>query len=354
LASPARVFSCRESAVFGRPHRQELLIMTRRTDFRPLSHRVAAIAALFSLLTTLALAMPVLALFQDDQEPQPLSGVFTVTIARNDIPANLAGGPALAGLWNVTFSGDGSFSLARQDVGEVATGKFEAAEATLTFDEWSGLVGCDITADSGDPATYAWRQTDDRLTLTPITDSCIERLTLLTTRPLGGFEACAVSPRSLADPFATGLAPADSATPVATEEIGTGVAAQEGLSEGADAEEAIDSLLRQANGCWATGDPTRFLALHSNQVVEEIGLIGPIDEFVRQLRLFMSTPLSFERIGPVNLVDPEHAWAYVEVTLGGDPIPQRIDFVFENGTWLFDTFFLFGPTTPGGPPVIEP
>ena len=328
--------------------------MTRRTDFRPVSPRAAAIAALVSLLTTVALVMPVLALFQDEEASQPLSGVFTVTIARPDIPPNLAGGPALAGLWNMTFSGDGSFRLARQDVGEVATGTFEAAEATLTFNEWSGLVGCDITADTGEPATYAWQQTDDRLTLTPITDSCIERLTLLTTRPLGGFEACAVSPRSLIDPFATGLPTEGQATPVAMGEIGTGVAAQEGLSEGADAEEAIDSLLRQANGCWATGDPTRFLALHSNQVVEEIGFVGPIEEFVRQLRLFMATPLSFERIGPVNLVDSEHAWAYVEVTLGGDPLPQRIDFVFENGTWLFDTFFLFGPITPGGPPVVEP
>ena len=182
--------------------------MTRRTDFRPPTRRAAAIAALFSLLTVVALAMPTIALFQDDQESQPLSGVFTVTITRGDIPPNLAGGPALAGLWNVTFSGDGSFSLARQDVGEVVTGRFEAAAATLTFNEWSGLVGCDITADSGETATYAWQQTDDRLTLTPITDSCTERLTLLTTRPLGGFEACAVSPRSLVDPFATGFCPA--------------------------------------------------------------------------------------------------------------------------------------------------
>jgi hypothetical protein len=330
--------------------------MTRRTVFRPAWPRAAAIAAMFSLLTMVALAMPAIALFQDleDQEPQPLSGVFTVTITRGDIPPNLAGGPALAGLWNVTFNGDGSFSLARQDVGQVVTGRFEAAEATLTFNEWSGLVGCDITADSGEPATYAWRQTDDRLTLTPITDSCTERLTLLTTRPLGGFEACAVSPRSLADPFATGFAPEALATPVAVEDVATGVAAQEGLSEGAEAEEAIDSLLRQANGCWATGDPTRFLALHSNRVVEEIAFIGPVEEFARQLRLFMATPLSFERIGPVNLIDPEHAWAYVEVTLGGDPLPQRVDFVFENGTWLFDTFFLFGPTTPGGPLEVEP
>src|SRR5215213_11347068 len=207
LALSAHVFSCRESAVLGWPHRQELPIMTRRTDFRPVSPRAAAIAALFSLLTTVALVMPVFALFQEDQEAQPLTGVFTVTIARDDVPPNLPGGPALTGLWNVTFSGDGSFSLARQDVGEVVTGNFEAAEATLTFNEWSGLVGCDIAADSGEPATYAWSQTEDRLTLTPITDSCIERLTLLTTRPLGGFEACAVSPQSLLDPFATGLAP---------------------------------------------------------------------------------------------------------------------------------------------------
>jgi hypothetical protein len=126
------------------------------------------------------------------------------------------------------------------------------------------------------------------------------------------------------------------------------------LSEGEDAEAAIDSLLRQANGCWATGDPTRFMALHSMRVIGEIGFIGPYDEFVRQLRLLMSTSVTFERIGSVNMIDADHAWAYVEVTLGGDPVPQRVDFVFENGAWLFDTFFLFGPPTPTGPVEVEP
>ena len=328
--------------------------MTRKPLHLPARRRAETLAAIVALFAVLALATPTLALFQDDPETQPLSGVFTVTISKGDIPPNLAGGPALAGLWNVTFNSDGTYSLARQDVGEVAAGTFDAAEATLTFNEWSGLVGCDITADSGEPATYAWRQTDDRLTLTPITDSCTERLTLLTTRPLGGFEACAVSPRSLTDTLVPGF-PADAvATPVALADVATGVAAQEGLSEGADAEEGIDSLLRQANGCWATGDPARFLALHSDQVVEEIAFIGPIEEFARQLRLFMATPLSFERIGPVNLIDPEHAWAYVEVSLAGDPLPQRVDFVFENGSWLFDTFFLFGPPGTGDPMAVDP
>src|SRR5215207_9158016 len=223
--------------------------MTRRTDLRLARPRPAVIAALFSLLAVVALAMPARALFQDDQDSQPLSGVFTVTIGRDDIPSNLAGGPALAGLWNVTFSGDGSFSLARQDVGEVVTGKFEAAAATLTFNEWSGLVGCDITTDSGEPATYAWSQTDDRLTLTPITDSCVERLTLLTTRPLGGFEACAVSPRSLVDPFATDFAPDALAETLLRRDAGSDFLRSDGCCEGTDAEEAIDSLLRQANGC---------------------------------------------------------------------------------------------------------
>ena len=157
---------------------------------------------------------------------------------------------------------------------------------------------------------------------------------------------------SLTDPFATEI---PLATPVAgSAPPASGVAAQEGLSEGADAEEAIDSLLRQANGCWATGDPTRFLGLHSPGVIDEIAFIGPFDEFARQLRLLMSTPVSFERIGPVNLIDPDHAWAYVEVMLGGEALPQRVDFVFENGAWLFDTFFLFGPPTPTGPVDVEP
>ena len=257
----------------------------------------------------------------------------------------------MTGLWNITFDGDGTFSLARQDVGAIVSGTFEAGDATLSFSEWNGIVGCPVTGD-GTPATYAWRQSDDTLTLTPISDTCTERLTLLTTRSLGGFEACVALPRSLTDPVGADIA---LATPVAgPTAAASGVAAQEGLSEGADAEAGIDSLLRQANGCWATGDPTRFMALHSLRVIDEISFLGPFDEFARQLRLLMSTPVSFERIGPVNLIDADHAWAYVEVTLGGDPLPQRVDFVLENGEWLFDTFFLFGPPAPTGPVDVEP
>jgi hypothetical protein len=307
--------------------------------------------AVVAVLTTALFTLPAFAFFQSAPADQPLTGVFTVTISKEDVPSSLPGGPALIGLWNLTLNGDGTYSLARQDVGQVVNGKFEAGPATLSFDEWNGIVGCTITSDNDEPATYAWRKAEDTLTLTPIADSCTERLILLTTRTLGGFEACSVAPRSLTDPFAPG-APAEEdqlATPTAEPIQGTGVAAQEGLDEGADAQEAIDNLLRQANGCWATGDPGRFLALHSDEVIQEIAFGGPLETFVRELRLFMSTTLSMKRIGDVNLTDPEHAWAYVEITLGGETQPQRIDFVFENGTWLFDTFFLFGPSGPTPP-----
>src|ERR671910_194463 len=70
-----RFQSPRIGPVLGRPRRQELTIMTRRTDLRPARPRAAVIAALMSLLTLVALAMPTVALFQDDQESQPLSGV---------------------------------------------------------------------------------------------------------------------------------------------------------------------------------------------------------------------------------------------------------------------------------------
>jgi hypothetical protein len=336
--------------------RQELPFMVRTRLSRPTRPRAATLAAILSVVTTLLLAWPSVAFWQDEpaSELQPLTGVFTVTIAKPDVPRGLSGGPALIGLWNITFNGDGTFNLARQDVGAVVTGTFEAGDAILDFTSWTGIVGCDISPD-GEPATYAWRRNDDILTLTPVTDACTERLTLFTTRSLGGFEACVIAPRPLTDPFALEFGEEEAlATPIAEPEVVRGVAAQEGLAEGADAEEAIDSLLRQANGCWATGDPTRFLALHSDQVIQEIVFGGPLEDFARHLRLFMSTPLVFERIGDINLTDPDHAWAYVEITLGGDPLPQRLDFVFENGMWLFDTFFLFGPVTPTGPVEVEP
>ncbi|MGI9255001.1 MAG: hypothetical protein ACR2J8_14760, partial [Thermomicrobiales bacterium] len=180
-----------------------------------------------------------------------------------------------------------------------------------------------------------------------ISDTCADRRILLQTHQLSGFEACAALPLA-ADPGATDAAPDTAlATPVAANH---GVGAQAGLAKGESIDDAIDSLMRQATGCWASGDPARFLALNSESVLSDIAAVAPLADFARELRLFMATPISFKRIGDVTEIDANHAWAYVEISLGGDPVPQRLDFVRQDGVWLFDQFFMFA----GDPLVADP
>jgi hypothetical protein len=307
--------------------------------------RAPLIAVILSLLIIGTLTIPALARFQDE-EAASLTGMYMVSIGSEDVPTALAGGDALVGRWTLDFGDAGAYSLTRQDVGEVASGSFEAGPATLAFADWSGIVGCDATDSDGSSATYAWRLSDDLLTLTPIDDPCAERLTLLTTRALVHVDACEEAPVVAQDPFSMVEA---FGTPVAESPPVTGVAAQEGFSEGEEAEKAIDALLRSANGCWAVAEPERFMALHSQDLTGQIAIMGPADAFAQELHAFMEAPLTLERIGEVTLEDPTRAWAYVEVTLGGQPNPQRLNFVLEQGVWKLDTFFLFGPPTQGPP-----
>jgi hypothetical protein len=282
--------------------------------------------------------------------PNELLGIFTVSIGESDVPDNLPGGPALIGLWTLSFRGDGSYDVARQDVGTVATGAFAAEGETITFNNWTGLIGCQTPSPTETAATYGWQKQNDTLTLTAITDSCTARRILFTTRPFASYQACATVPL-----YGPGAALAISTPRAITGPVGTpvpnlsAVAQQEGVEQGASVEDAIDALLRQATGCWATQDPARFLPLHSTAVFQQLSTIGPLPEIAQELKAFMSTPVSFERIGRINTIDQTHVWAYVEITFGGEAIPQRIDFAFENGQWLFDTFFLFGPPPPTVP-----
>src|SRR4051794_6491801 len=49
---------------------------------------------------------PLTGLAQDKHRLDNLSGVFTVTIAKSDVPQNLADGRALEGIWSVDFGSD--------------------------------------------------------------------------------------------------------------------------------------------------------------------------------------------------------------------------------------------------------
>lgn len=309
---------------------------------------VIAVLAIVSALA-FALAGRAMAWFQDET-PDTLAGTFTVTISANDVPPAIADGPALTGRWVLALNEDGTFGLSRNDVGEVANGTFTSGPATLAFTEWNGIIGCEaVDAGRGAAASYAWRLTDDRLTLTTVDDACPERLTLLTSRPFGSVAACAAEDAAPFDPFAVA-----EGTPSAAPTAASGVAAQEGLGEGADAALAIDELLQAANGCWATADANSFMNLHSEGLRSQIASVGPPEAFTRELLTFMEAPLTLKRIGEVTLDDANHAWAYVEIDLGGDRNPQRMNFVQENGAWRLDSFFLFGPPIPGAPIGVVP
>jgi hypothetical protein len=312
---------------------------------RPRQKSIQA-AVTVALMVTVGVAIPAFARMQD--AASSLTGLFTVGITENDIPPGLVDGPQLVGRWNLSLADDGTFTFSRQDVGEVARGTFESGPAALTFSEWRGIVGCDVPDQDGVVATYGWREAGDQLTLTSVTDTCPERLVLLTSRSLGVLEACQANTQEAVGPFAHAAGTTTAAT------AGTGVAAQEGYGEGDEVGDAIDGLLRTANGCWATVDPESFMSLHSRGLLQQIGMMGPPEEFRRELLDFMQMPLTLRRIGDVTLDDPTHAWAYVEVNLAGQPNPQRVNFVEEDGIWRFDSFVLFGPPLPGPPAGITP
>jgi hypothetical protein len=293
---------------------------------------IVVVTLVLSVFVTLA--FPPRGVAQDDQE-LPLNGAFTVTIGQRDIPPGLADGTALAGTWSVDFGSDGAFSVTRLDVGEVASGTFESGATTVTFDEWSGLVGCSIEGENVG-ATYSWRRSESTLTLTPIREACAERITLLSTRSLGSNAACAGNQDAAAGPPIGDAF--DAGTPVAEVPGDSGVTAQEGLSESAQTESAVDDLLGRANGCWASGDPQSFLALQSDAAIQSLIFMAPPDVIVSQLRQAMMSPASFERIGDVNVNGSDSAWAYVQFTFDDEPTPLRVEFVNQHGQWLFDTY----------------
>jgi len=329
--------------------------------------RLAAVAGVVGMICVLA--WPPAATGQESPEVRP-TGIYGVTIGRLDLPPGLAGGPALVGQWTMTFNDDDTYEVARQDVGVLAAGSFEITGATLNIGDWSGLLGCGGTAEEPSTASYAWELAGDELRLTAIQDTCAERKILLETRGFGRFEPCTTEPLEglggLPGPPAPPGPPTPATTPGAqgASDILPGVGqpaatplaepVPEGTPAGADVEAAIESLLRQATGCWATGEPGRFLALHSQVALDQVPSAtgGSVADFAVGVAQLMSTPVSFELIDTVELTDPTHATAYVEITFGSEPIPQRFTFAQEGGVWLLDSIFVLGP--PQAAPTPEP
>lgn len=319
------------------------------------------LAVLLLVAFVVAAGRPAPALGQDDDEEgtaeasaeeatEPL-GTFTVAITEADLPPALPGGPGLIGVWNISFNEDGSYEVARQDVGTLVTGTYEVEGDTLSLTDEGGLLSCGNAEVGGAAeASYAWEVAEGELSLTPIDDGCAGRRILLTTRTLGGYAPCEVEPlrgveRGQADDDDDGGPPPDlggifgDQTPAADDDAGVDQPAS------AETEAAIDELLSQATACWMTGDPALFLALHSENALDDLALLGEgaggLQSVAEILGGLMTQPVSFERIGAVQQLDPTHVRARVAIGTGGsDGFFQAQDFVLEDGEWLFDSFFL--------------
>jgi hypothetical protein len=289
---------------------------------RDLTLWLTTIALLLWLLRPMAIA--------GQSVSQPLQGEFAVTIATDDIPQDMIDGATLVGRWRISFNADGSYTRARQDVGTLASGRFQIDGNRLSLTDESGLLACGL-ATGGDPgATYEWEISDDRLRLAAIDEPCAERRLLLTTRTLAFFVSCPG-----ATPVATPIA-SPPTTPLASP-AATPIAAV------TTPDAAIDQLLARMSACWATSDPDRFLPLLSADY--QASLLSNGADGLRQLLLAMSAPIVWDRVGDVEPIDVAHAVATVRQTSGDEIDYVRYRFSLAGDAWRWDGFAAT-PATP--------
>jgi len=267
-----------------------------------------------------------------------LSGEFAVTIGRLDVPFDLPNGPSLLGRWRISFSPDGTYEIARQDVGPVVTGFFELDGERITLTDESGLLACTVGPDGEtdvSTGTYRWELIGtERLSLLPIEEQCQSRRILLSTRELTAFVACL-----------TGAQVTDGATPTPEAELSLaallGTPAAGPSESDVEIAEEIDWLLAQMTACWTTGDPSLFLPLLSSSFLPQFkASLGADDltdaEFNALLQQAMAVPFVFERAGDLNIQDATHVSAIVRTQIAGSEDFTRFRFVLEDGAWRWD------------------
>ena len=359
-----------------------------------LSVHLVALPAVLSLL--LSLLAPV-AVAQDDDEDaaagEPPTGDYTVAITEDDIPSDLVNGPDLIGRWQIFLRPDGTFSLRRADVGEVATGSYTVDGETIAITDEAGLLSCVNAVPTGgagvtDTATgtYAWEQEEDGgLTLSAIEEGCAGRELILATRPLDVFVACETEPIAITPP--TGDAgdeeASDDTSPTdedeATEDDEAAAEGEQAVGDeaepedddalddpfGGDEEEedggldnpfggdddeenaevdedsaadGIDAVLGQLTACWTTQDPARVLPLFGSvfldALTEQAGSLYDVAGIFGQI---MAIPITWERAGEIDLAGTD-ATALVSQTIGAEESFVRFQFVFEDGVWKLASF----------------
>jgi hypothetical protein len=273
-------------------------------------------------------------------EDEALAGEFAVTIAVEDVPPELTNGASLVGRWQIGFGADGTYTRGRQDVGELATGRFEIDGDRLSLIGEAGLLACPASgADVG--AVYEWELTAGQLRLVAIEEPCATRRLLLTTRILDTFVACpspaASTQRSTPEAGAVG--------PGVATPIGSDAQADAGQTA-ADPGPAIETLVKQLSSCWATRDPDRFLPLLSEAFAASQTDDGDDDR--RRLALAMASPIVWDQVSDLERHGAERVSATVR-QLAGDYVDfVRYDFVYEGGAWRWDGVADAAVATPSG------
>lgn len=324
------------------------------------SVRAATIAVTMLLSLVIILGSPFRAAGQGGSDRDEIAGDYSVAITREDVPADLTGGPSLIGKWRISFGEDGDYTVRRQDVGDLVTGTYEIEGDQITITDEGGVLSCAGVASAtgtAATATYAWDRVGTGLSLTPVEEGCAARRLLLATRDLGAFVACLTGQDSDVDAGMTTPAAtpdADDPLDALAEEVGRvatpdddGEAEDEEATQGEpdpdNPEAAIDELLSQLTACWASGDPANVLPLFSEDLrrdlVQALGPGSTEADLIDTLTPFLAVPITWERAGDLDLEDEDRASAVVAVRIDVEEEFQTLEFVFEDGAWRLATFF---------------
>ncbi|MDP9367824.1 MAG: lipocalin family protein [Chloroflexota bacterium] len=319
------------------------------------SVRAATIAVTMLLSLVIALGSPFRVAGQRGGERDEIAGEYSVAITREDVPADLAGGPSLIGKWRISFGEDGNYTVRRQDVGDLITGTYEIEGDQITITDEGGILSCAGLASAtgtAASATYAWDRVGTGLSLTPVEEGCAPRRLLLATRDLGAFVACLTGQGGDADAGVTtppATPDADDPLDALAEEVGRAATpdadeeATQGEPDPDNPEAAIDELLSQLTACWASGDPANVLPLFSEglrrDLVQALGPDSTEADLVDTLTPFLAVPITWERAGDLDLEDEDRASAVVAVRIDVEEEFQTLEFVYEDGAWRLATFF---------------
>lgn len=323
------------------------------------THRLWRLTLAFGAVILLLSAVIVPFRFAGAQDDE-ITGDYSVTLARTDIPTDLANGSMAIGHWRISFAADGTFVEERLDLGVLVSGTYELNGDTLTVTDKDGLLSCANPADAPGgrsdvaTATYGYELSSRGLTLTPKDEPCPLRRVVFATRAFTFYVAClTVAQGEAATPEARPVQyaePTDEATPALSESdifaaiqnAASPVSGPRGEAQAPAGDELtaqIDTLLKQLTACWSTGDPAKFLPLLSNDFQAQF-LSGTEQEnldALNALKAAMQVPIVWERAGDVDQTDVDRAEAVVRTTAADQEEFVRYLFVREDdGTWRWD------------------